>query len=149
MCVSAATALQDLETRNNYTTALMMIQIGMSSLSQSFWQRKSSTTQPATCCVECWFNYSTFLFRGWARIFLYQARFFWMAMFATSGPLVLLHGFHPGLLQICSMHVLNLGLMFDLNGSALTLSDYIFGKFCYTCFGFQFVWLCLKKSILK
>ena len=37
------------------------------------------------------------------------------------GPLILLHGFHPGLLQICSMHVINLGLLFDLNGAGLTL----------------------------
>ena len=44
-----------------------------------------------------------------------------LSMQLLQGPLILLHGFHPQLLQICSMHVINLGLMFDVNGCALKL----------------------------
>ena len=53
-----------------------------------------------------------------------------VSLATVQGPLILLHGFHPGLLQICSMHVLNIGLMFDLNGCGLML--------CLICFSCQF-----------
>lgn len=38
---------------------------------------------------------------------------------SIRGPLVLLYGFHPSILEICSMHTLNLGLAYDLNGAAV------------------------------
>ena len=51
----------------------------------------------------------------------YQGSSFFLILQLLQGPLILLHGFHPQLLQICSMHVINLGLMFDVNGCALKL----------------------------
>ena len=39
----------------------------------------------------------------------------------VSGPYVLLIGWHPMIMEICSMHVVGLGLQFDINGSALLL----------------------------
>ena len=41
------------------------------------------------------------------------------------GPLILVKGFHPQLIQICSMHVLNLGLAYDLNGCSMSHGQYI------------------------
>ncbi|CAJ1442588.1 unnamed protein product [Effrenium voratum] len=38
---------------------------------------------------------------------------------ASPCPLILCKGFHPALLMICSMHVLNLGLAYDCNGAAM------------------------------
>ena len=37
------------------------------------------------------------------------------------GPLVAFKGFHPGLVRWCTMHVLNLGLLYSTNASALLL----------------------------
>lgn len=33
----------------------------------------------------------------------------------------MLEGFHPGCLRFCSMHTLNLGIMFSSNGASLKL----------------------------
>ena len=45
-------------------------------------------------------------------------QYFW----TCSGPLLALHGFHPGLLKPCGMHTLNLGLCMHVNGSSLPLA---------------------------
>ena len=37
------------------------------------------------------------------------------------GPLLSIIGFHPGCIKFCSMHTLNLGLMYACNGAALKL----------------------------
>lgn len=42
-------------------------------------------------------------------------------MCLVQGPLVALRNFHPDLLKICQMHTLNLGLLFNANGAAMTL----------------------------
>ena len=42
--------------------------------------------------------------------------------FGSPGPLLTLQGFHPGMLKWCSMHTLNLGLVFVANAAALKLT---------------------------
>lgn len=40
-----------------------------------------------------------------------------------SGPLIALRGFDPGVIRWCSMHVINLGLLYGTNASTLTLAN--------------------------
>ena len=40
-----------------------------------------------------------------------------------SGPLIALRGFDVGVIRWCSMHVINLGLLYGTNASTLTLAD--------------------------
>ena len=42
----------------------------------------------------------------------------------TSGPFLLLTGFHPGMLKFCSMHALHLGILYACNGASLLLGFY-------------------------
>lgn len=42
--------------------------------------------------------------------------------FGSPGPLLTLQGFHPSMLKWCSMHTLNLGLLFVANAAALKLA---------------------------
>ena len=56
-----------------------------------------------------------------------------------SGPVVCLQDFHPKTVKFCSMHTINLGLCFVINGGALLLS--MFSSFCaWLCFGDIMAW---------
>lgn len=50
------------------------------------------------------------------------------------GPLILVKGWHPQLLQICSMHVMNLGLGYRCNGSSM-LPGWVFGFLQFNILG--------------
>ena len=41
---------------------------------------------------------------------------------ALQGPLITVPGFHPGCIRFCSMHTLNLGILFTANGGSLNLA---------------------------
>ena len=43
---------------------------------------------------------------------------------ALQGPLITVPGFHPGCIRFCSMHTLNLGILFTANGGSLNLALY-------------------------
>ena len=49
------------------------------------------------------------------------------AFLVARGPLVLIHGFHPQMLEICSMHTLNLGIAFNMNGASMSLAQHLSG----------------------
>lgn len=51
------------------------------------------------------------------------------------GPYILLRGFHPSIMQPCSMHAINLGLLYDVNGSCLKLG-------CLSCF--KYLCVCVR-----
>ena len=52
------------------------------------------------------------------------------ACICNQGPLLLLKGWHPELLSICTMHVVNLGLGYRVNGSGVFLARAFLFKFC-------------------
>ena len=124
-CVSVAIARQSpTTTQKNCIIAWMMILIGKSTAWPNFWHPKFDIPHHAPCTNLLSFNSKFYYFivlfyvgcpRTSKKICIL------VSLATVQGPLILLHGFHPGLLQICSMHVLNIGLMFDLNGCGLML----------------------------
>ena len=49
---------------------------------------------------------------------------------ALPGPLLQIYGFHPGCIRWCTMHALNLGILFTVNGGGLKLVPSVPGWKC-------------------
>ena len=45
----------------------------------------------------------------------------WECCKPCQGPLLQIYGFHPGCIRWCTMHALNLGILFTVNGGGLKL----------------------------
>lgn len=71
-----------------------------------------------------------------------------------QGPLVALRGFHPSTIKWCSMHVINLGLCYGVNGGGLhfdiyyflPLFEYYYERVCF--FSFSSTCRCLSRPLL-
>lgn len=65
---------------------------------------------------------------------------YWSARPSNQGPLLGVTNFHPSTIRWCLMHVVNLGILFTVNGSALTPA-------CnYIIFIIQLVWQSLVTA---
>ena len=58
---------------------------------------------------------------------------------------MLIHGFHPQMLEICSMHTLNLGIAFNMNGASMSLAQHLSGVSVW----WQRFFLCFRAHLLR
>ena len=69
-------------------------------------------------------SYASFLFGVGSGVELLPSLIFPVQLIDwIQGPLILLDGWHPGMIKVCSMHTLQLGLLYATNGGALRLSS--------------------------
>ena len=113
-----AMRVADLLTLECCTIVWMRAQVGSSTIWQNFWRSKWHLLVRVS-----WTSFKFWMF-GLRGLFTCLPSWVPFPSFLpsfTPGPYILLHGFHPEILQPCSMHAINLGVLYDVNGSCMIL----------------------------
>ena len=118
------TLLAEATTRRNSTTVAMSGQIGESMMWLVLWANKwvmvphVSWMRSHVCTLQILCLPTNYVYKMTVCILFVLRE---SVPDLVWGALVLLHGFHPSILQPCSMQAINLGVMYDVNGSCMNL----------------------------